>query len=191
MVNITKKKVIKSIIFVSVMGLLLAGLLLFYMWTKSPSVSQDETPQAEVVGVQSQKEIQKIETRFFITQVPIEYKVEIQDSSVRPSLVQASAYNYRLPVSQIGFVTDLLPPEGITGVANYNYRVSAETGYEKQEYDDPDTIVFKKKDNTEITAFKLHTNGRYVSISLSSQGSHQDKMNQLFKDIDQSWRWLE
>lgn len=149
--------------------------------TSTPSVTTDE-PVADKV----------ISTDFFTTKISGNYNVQKALNNSNANLVQISAFKSEDTNTQIGITSNILPSEGLVGVADYNYRVKRTDVYEP-------VVIDGLKDNA--AAFKTHSAGeevtiflvngsRYASLVATSASSEFGDLIKIVSQLTDSWTWL-
>lgn len=164
---------------------------LFNKWASSPlSVNQAHTHSNSAAPATLPK-YKNIELSSFSTRLPNSLKTRIVQDPQTSYLVSLVAFGAGTSSEQIAITSNRLPPEGLGGIADYNYRQSNTTEYvtlQHQKLAELGGIAFQKLQKpTEIAYFIAHGE-RYASIVVSGTAS-TDKARSLADDILLNWQW--
>jgi hypothetical protein len=119
--------------------------------------------------VQTLPKDQPLTTPLFTTVVPPDYKITDNSNSNTPNKVQIVAYGSGSDQTNIGFTSDMLPSDGIYGVADYKMRRTETSGYTLVPPDGfagAEYVFRKSTEQPEMTAFVLNGD-RYLSIAIT------------------------
>ncbi|TAK89700.1 hypothetical protein EPO04_01175 [Patescibacteria group bacterium] len=166
--------------------------VLFYGWANSPSsqaikVDNQDTAQAN----QADTTLQPISTKFFTIQLPANYKTQTNSLPGRTPLIQLFSYEPHSGGVQVGVVSDLLPPEGLSGVADYNLRKTKPAEYKVIAVPGGNKYVralFTLHDQSELSAY-LVNGSRYASVTVSGPQNQPALLQKRLDETLQTWQW--
>lgn len=186
-----KKKITIVIAWVLLVVFVVAGILLV-RWMNEPveqTVTVSSSPVSQAVKPTTSD--QEVTTAFFTTKAPSTFTVRKTDNPSNPLLLQMNVFEAKAGGRQVGITSNVLPSEGIPGVANYNYRVKKPETYKKITFADApsgSTTFEATSGERELTTF--FANGkRYASVTITGNTATQQQLHELMKQILTNWTW--
>lgn len=166
-------------------------LALLYFWAKRPVNSNvnisatRELPQATLTPSVP------LNTDYFLTTLPAGFAAQsITEKDNGPQLLQISAMSSTKDQCQLALTIGRLPQEGLSGVADYNYRISNQNLYQNTDLEwlPEESVAFISTENfNEITLIWPHQT-LYAIVSLSGPQSLPIAKQNL-EHVISSWRW--
>lgn len=172
-----------------VFGIGLALIALVASWANQPVVQDIKTQGSPALTKLPQS--QAVHTKFYSATVPGDYQVQVSVNQNDTNLVQAVAFNSTPPKLQVAVTTNLLPSDGLQGVADYHFRAISHTQYAVFTNPNfpPGSKAFKKTSGASELALFIINNNRYASIVVTGNGS-EDQLLNLLASFYGSWEWL-
>lgn len=184
----TRKNSSKRIIYLLlILGLATVPLVLFNRWASQPS-NQSIIVGGGTGGGKPVPKFQTLKTGYFSVKVLSDWRIRNELDHAASSrlhiLVYAPSGN-----SQAAITSDLLPPDGLNGVADYHLRATDVSTYAEVKEPSYDfvTKAFKTRTSIGETVFMVR-NGRYASLTLSGQETPK-QLSSLLNIMLNSWQW--
>lgn len=165
------------------------GAIFLYRWSSEPVTTIITPEQVSVNQSDRRNDYQPVETRLFSTKVPGAWKVRKTSDDTNAS--KLTAFGSSNPQGKVAIVSDSLPTDGLSGVADYNLRSSQPTLYRRTSINgiSNGVIVFENKQQTvSYTAFLLHDDS-YASVTTSSTVTTEASKALLAQVLD-DWQWF-
>lgn len=184
-----KWKVITS---ASLACFVIIGACVLMQWANSPARRIINTTHDNNTASSTTKPPELISTAFFTTRIPSGFRIQTTENATSPSMLQLTAFATYGSDVQIGITTAPLPHEGLTGVADYLYRLKSDQVYEQITpiAFPAGSPTFRKQTNgTELTSFLLN-NGRYASVVVTSSSTDMATLGSIVGIMAENWEWL-
>jgi hypothetical protein len=182
------KRWIYIVIIVGIVGCVIAGVVRVMTWANAPNVTTIHIPKQIPQSVEST--LQPLKTTYYHTVVPADYTIQNNTDPHTPSLTQLLVFGSGALHTQIGFTSNVLPSDGLDGVADYKLRREETSGYTLIPPDGFVTAeyVFRKTGSMpEMIAFALNKD-RYLSVAIS--GGTESLQAEQMQYILKSLTWL-
>ncbi len=179
----------RLIISLLVLTLLLVTAITFNHWaSQSHQVAVYVEPSAKASTTLSTTD-QTLNTAYFSTKLPSNYRVEITTPANSQGLVSLLALS-KATDEQLGIICDQLPAGGLSQVSSYSLRASQPTSYlalsSASSGLPSGDQAFASTTDSSIAVFITHDD-RYVSIT-ASDAANSDLLSLLHTVINQ-WSW--
>ncbi|HUS26094.1 MAG TPA: hypothetical protein VMY99_01980 [Nevskiaceae bacterium] len=165
------------------------GIWFGLQWASKP-VEESVTASAPAPTPVAATPDQAVTTKFFTTAVPATYRVQISSHVNNADLVQVFANKKTASDEQIGITTNLLPSDGLAGVADYNYRRSKPGDYSvlpSADLQANSTLFQSRTGAAELTLFTTY-GPRYASVAIT--GGKQSEQITRLQALCHTWKWL-
>lgn len=134
---------------------------------------------------------QTVQTVYYSFRAPAAFRVHSSGDTNNPHILHTQVFSAGTTDQQIGVTTNLLPSDGLAGVADYNLRVRSSAHY--QLISDLPLPAGSRGFRSlvapgELTLFMVHGD-RYSSVTVSGSGSSAS-LQPLFSTVYGSWQWL-
>lgn len=177
-------------IVVGVLLILIAAIVAVIAWTiywaNQPNITTISAPS---IPAPQEPEQQPFVTPFFTTLIPAGYKTQDNSNSSNPNSVQILAFGSGAQHTDIGFTSNLMPNDGIYGVAEYKMRRTEGSGYTlvpPDGFGEAEYVFRKRGTEPEMTAFVVHDN-RYLIIAVT--GATESLQAEQLQRILTSLKW--
>jgi hypothetical protein len=172
--------------------LLVGGALCWFFisrWANAPA-TQSITMQKSQLAAAVVPTYTTAQTSFFNFVLPGSFHIQTSKDAGNPNTVHVLAFETRTSSRQVGVTSTLLPADGLSGVADYNFRRATPAQYEP--FTDASlpagSKAFRKIDSSaELSVFMVH-GSRYASVTLT--GASSSDLQGLLGTIYAQWLWL-
>ena len=140
----------------------------------------------------STNEYKAVSTKFYKTEVPESYRVQLATNPENPNMISLLAYDSQKDRIEIGITTNLLPDGNLLGVPDYNLRVNKPAEY--LSVNDPTlptgSKLFRKK-NAQRPEYVLYMvrGDRFASVMVTGDVS-LTQLENLLRHVQTKWQWL-
>lgn len=157
-------------------------------WANQPSVTSISSPTVRITEPELQPT--PLDTPFFSTLIPAGYTTQNNSNPDDPTSLQLLAYKTGVNGTDIGFTSNLLPSDGIYGIADYKLRRSEGSGYSlipPDGFSGAEYVFRKTKEKPEMTAFIVHEN-RYLTVAITggTESLQAEQLQQVLANL--SWK---
>ncbi len=181
----------KVAVSMAILLVIIIGTIMFIQWGNSPSrktvVVSTTRPEDSLP-----KPDQTVTTPFFTTHIPDGFRIETTQNPANTSMVHMTAFAIGGGDLQVGITSSLLTSEGLSGVADYNFRLKTPDQYEqtKSTLFPPGSVSFRKLNGPpETTVFIVHNN-RYASVVVGGNVVDSTKIDTTLSILANNWKWL-
>ena len=160
-------RTITIIVLLSMIVALLGVIGWIIYWANQPNLTSGTVMPPP--PIQALPEDQPLTTPFFSALIPPGYKIDDTSNPNTPDKLQVVVYGSGQDTTNIGFTSNLLPTDGIYGVADYKMRRTETSGYTlvpPDGFTGAEYVFRKSTEQPEMTAFVLNDN-RYLSIAIT------------------------
>jgi hypothetical protein len=167
----------------------LAGIT--HYWANQPAESVVNAQSTTTQPIAAISAPTPLTTDYFSTALPAGYVTQtITEKTTNPQLLQIMATTTDNNRYQLAITIGRLSADGITGIADYNYRLSSQEIYQRVSYNWlPDkAIAFTKKVGNSETTVIWPQDDRYAIVAIS--GGQYNTFNTTLETVFNNWRWL-
>jgi hypothetical protein len=187
----SRKHKIVSVLFLFLVGALGVAVILLVRWASQPVVQTINVQSSPTTAVVETGKLQTITTPYFSTEVPEALRVQKTENTTNPALVQISVFESKNGGRQLGITSNVLPAEGVKGVADYNYRAKKTDIYKQSTLPTAPagSVTFESvTGQREIATFIKHES-RYASVVVTGTVSTREQLLSLHDQVLSAWNW--
>lgn len=171
---------------------------MFGRWANSPTSTMGSTQQSSAVeGEVIQIEPKTFSTSFYATKVPNNYRLKSSNEfQAGPILAQtlfsgASSEPGLQIADQLGVSVGEMPPEGLQGVSAVMFRTRKPDLYQPVAYDwlPSGSVAFSQMGSDAEMSVFITEGSRYASVVVSGSSARSQSINEVLKEVIQSWQW--
>lgn len=168
----------------SIILLLIIFAALWLTTSTAPSVAIKNEPKKQATG----SDFITINNQWFTTRVPNGFK--LISTPIDNNLLSLVYVSTGARSGQVAIKINVLPNDGLDGVADYNLRIKNQESYVKHAIGGwpVDVITFINNDYSETTAFWVNKKV-YATISASGADGSVSATNLALSQIIDSWQW--
>lgn len=187
----SRKRKIVSGVFLVLIGALVIAVIVLVRWASQPVVQTINIQSPPSTSVVETGKLQTITTPYFSTEVPEALRVQKTENKSNPSLVQISVFESKNGGRQLGITSNVLPTEGIKGVADYNYRAKKTDIYKQTTLPaaPAGSVTFESVTGQREIATFIKNDSRYASVVVTGTMSTREQLLVLHDQVLSAWNW--
>lgn len=187
----SRKRKITSSILLCLAAVVAVAIIMFIRWASQPVVQSIPVTTPEPVAAIENGKMQLVETAYFSTEVPEPLRVQKSENKANPLLVQVSIFESKNGGRQLGITSNTLPSEGISGVADYNYRSKKTEAYQKTTLPGAPagSTTFESTAGAREIATFITDGSHYASVVVTGATATREQLLALHDQVLQSWQW--
>ncbi|MGB4759157.1 MAG: hypothetical protein WBP26_03800 [Candidatus Saccharimonadales bacterium] len=187
----SRKRKITSIVLLCAATVLLLAVIMFVRWASQPVVQSIPVTVPEPIGDAEDGDAQIVETAYFTTEVPAALRVQKVENKANPLLVQVSVFESKNGGRQLGITANALPAEGMTGVADYNYRSKKTEAYQVTTLPGvpAGSTTFESTSGAREVATFITDGSHYASVVVTGSTATHEQLLALHDQVLRAWQW--